>query len=86
MKKSLYHSLIVVSLIAILIVTFTACYGSWNFFYEGNSVDERTKGMKYLSDAGDSRFAASGISSLNGKYTVLVVTDTHFGNTRKARI
>jgi hypothetical protein len=61
---------------------FSACYGSWNFFYKGNNVDERTKTLSYLTDR-EARFAASGISGLSGNYTVLILTDLHFGNTKK---
>ena len=80
-----YAAIIISSLIL-----FSACYGSWNFWYEGNDVDKRTSELKYLE--GDSRFAASGISNLpvrnelngnSGKYTVLVISDPHFGNKRK---
>ena len=34
-------------LIAFFIFLLSACYGSWNFLYEGNNVDERTKNLKY---------------------------------------
>ena len=67
----------------LLISLFVSCYGSWNFFYEGNDVDKRTEKLKKISDANDEVFAASGISSLNGKYTVLVFTDSHFGSKKK---
>lgn len=61
---------------------FTACYGSWNFFYDGNNVDKRIENFKQL-DNSDPRFAASHISSLKNKYNVLIISDTHFGNTKK---
>ncbi len=58
-----------------------SCYGSWNFFYEGNDVDYRTEKLTDLSL--DADFAASGIANLgtsgSTSYTVLVITDTHFG-------
>ena len=71
-------------LISIILFLLSSChgYGSWNFFYEGNDVDERTKSCKKLTDS-DSDFAKSGISSLGNKYTVLVFTDTHFGSKKK---
>ena len=65
-----------------ILVQFVSCYGSWNFFYKGNNVDERTQELRLLTDS-DSRFAASGISELKHKYTVLIISDTHFGNTKK---
>ncbi len=70
-------------IIAVFLTLLLSCYGSWNFLYEGNNVDERTKSLKMLTDANDKKFAASGISSLSGKYTVLVISDSHFGNKKK---
>ena len=70
-------------LIVFFIFLLSACYGSWNFLYEGNNVDERTKNLKYISNSTDNDFAAADISSLSGKYTVLVFSDTHFGNKKK---
>ena len=67
----------------ILSFLFTACYGSWNIFYEGNDVDYRTRTLQEI-DSKNAAFAASGISSLSGKYTVLIITDSHFGSIRKA--
>ena len=64
----------------LIITLFASCYGSWNFWDDGNDVDERTKELKLLTNEEDSVFAASGISSLSGQYTVLLITDTHFGN------
>ena len=61
----------------------SSCYGSWNITDPGNNVDERTKQLKYLSESEDPEFASSGIASLNGKYTVLVISDTHFGSLKK---
>lgn len=66
-----------------LTLFFTGCYGSWNFFYEGNDVDKRTTGIKNITSEEDKRFAESGIDSLSGKYTVLILSDTHFGNKKK---
>ena len=68
--------------ISILLISLVSCYGSWNFWYEGNDVDKRTEKLKYITDSSDSKFAASGISALSGKYTVLVISDTHFGRKR----
>ena len=70
-------------ILAILITIFSSCYGSWNFLYEGNDVDYRTENLKYISNKNDKEFAAAGIGSLNGKYTVLVISDSHFGNNKK---
>ena len=77
MKKSIFYFLILS--ISILV---TSCYGSWNIFYEGNDVDNRTKSMLKITDASDADFAAAGISGLSGQYNVLVVTDLHFGSAR----
>ena len=66
-----------------LILFFTGCYGSWNFFYEGNDTDKRITGIKSLTAEDDKKFADSGIASLSGKYTVLILSDTHFGNKNK---
>ena len=71
------------AIITFILLIFFSCYGSWNFLFEGNNVDERTKSLKMLTDANNKKFAASGISSLSGKYTVLVISDTHFGNKKK---
>ena len=70
------------ALVCMSLFAFTSCYGSWNFFYKGNDVDERTKSLTILSDR-DEDFEKSGISKLGGKYTVLVMTDLHFGNDKK---
>ena len=64
------------------LVFFSSCYGSWNFWYEGNDVDKRTQNLKYLTND-DPDFEASKISDLHGEYTVLVITDPHFGNKKK---
>ena len=74
--KKFFNLLIVLISLSIL---FTACYGSWNIFYDGNNVDNRTKEVLQITNAQDPLFAASGIASLSGSYNVLVVTDTHFG-------
>lgn len=68
---------ILISLISL--VLFSSCYGSWNFWYEGNDVDNRTRNLRQISPETDSEFAAYDISDLHGKYTVLVLSDTHFG-------
>lgn len=68
--------------ISLFLFILSSCYGSWNFFYDGNDVDERTKVCKKLTDA-DYDFAKSKISSLGNKYTVLVLSDTHFGSNKK---
>lgn len=75
--------LMIFSILIFSALAFVSCYGSWNFWYDGNSVDERTKSIRILSDKSDKQFAESGISSLGGKYTVLVLSDTHFGNKKK---
>ena len=75
--------LLFTALLLSLFALLSSCYGSWNFLYEGNNVDERTKSLKHISNANDEEFAAAGISSLKGKYTVLVISDTHFGNKKK---
>ena len=67
--------------IFMLLPLVTACYGSWNFLYEGNNVDKRADVCKCLNN--DSEFIASHIPSLGSKYTVLIITDTHFGNTKR---
>ncbi len=59
-----------------------SCYGSWNIFYEGNDVDKRTEELLLLHNA-DEEFMASGISALSGRYTVLVISDIHFGSDKK---
>lgn len=71
---------VLISLISL--VLFTSCYGSWNFWYSGNDVDKRTKNLRYLTND-DSAFAASEISDLHGEYTVLVISDSHFGSKRR---
>lgn len=70
-------------LVTLFLTLVISCYGSWNFLYEGNNVDERTESFNMLSSSTDDNFSAAGISSLNGKYTVLIISDTHFGNTKK---
>ena len=70
-------------IICAFLFSLVSCYGSWNFMYEGNSVDERTKEMKMISDESDLEFAHSEVSKLGGKYTVLVISDTHFVNKKK---
>ena len=72
-----------VFVISIFLLLLTSCYGSGNFFYEGNSVDERTLEMKWISDSNDLQFEQSGVSKLGGTYTVLVLSDTHFGSKKK---
>lgn len=52
---------------------FTSCYGSWNIFYEGNNVDNRTGNLLNISPA----------LEYSGNYNVLVLTDTHFGYSMK---
>lgn len=69
-------------IISVFTLIFSSCYGSWNFFYEGNNVDKRITNYRQLDNT-DAKFASSGISSLGNKYTVLILTDTHFGNTKK---
>ena len=71
-------------LLSLFLLSLASCYGSWNFFYEGNDTDKRVTGIKSLTAEDDKKFADSGIASLSGKYTVLIVSDTHFGNTKKA--
>ena len=61
-----------------------SCYGSWNFWYEGNDVDVRTKELLNITETTDQKFADSNLANLGGKYTVLIISDTHFGNTKKA--
>ena len=65
MKK--FFNLLIVLLVSS--VLFTSCYGSWNIFYDGNNVDNRTKNLVNISPA----------LELSGSYNVLVLTDTHFG-------
>ena len=77
MKRKILKSVII-----LLSFIMTSCYGSWNIFYEGNDVDNRTKSMLKITDASDADFAAAGISGLSGQYNVLVVTDLHFGSAR----
>ena len=71
---------VLISLISL--VLFASCYGSWNFWYSGNDVDKRTENLRYLTND-ESAFAASEISDLHGEYTVLVISDSHFGSKRK---
>ena len=52
---------------------FSSCYGSWNIFYEGNNVDNRTGNLLNISPA----------LEYSGNYNVLVLTDTHFGYSMK---
>lgn len=75
--------LLFITLLFFLLSLLSSCYGSWNILYEGNNVDERTKSLRYISNKNDEEFAAAGIASLKGKYTVLVISDTHFGNKKK---
>ena len=63
-----------------LLILFSSCYGSWNFLYKGNNVDERTSELRILTDSSSQKFEAGHISDLEGQYTVLVLSDTHFGN------
>lgn len=56
-----------------------SCYGSWNPFYDGNDVDFRAKTLLQITDSSDSDFKDANISSLSGRYNVLVLTDMHFG-------
>lgn len=72
------------ALFLLCLVSNISCYGSWNFAYEGNNVDSRTKSIKKINDSNDEEFAESGISSLGGKYTVLVISDAHFGNKKRS--
>ncbi len=67
----------------VILFLFISCYGSWNVADKGNNVDERTYNLKLLSDSTDYDFSYAGISSLKGKYTVLVISDTHFGSQKK---
>ena len=77
-------SRILKSVFTVLILSvLVSCYGSWNFWYEGNNVDERTKSLKSLNEPDNSKFIQSGIPELSGQYTVLILSDTHFGNTKK---
>jgi len=66
-----------------LLSLFVSCYGSWNFLYEGNNVDKRTRSLRYISDSTDEEFQNAHISNLSGQYNVLIVSDLHFGNTKK---
>ena len=79
MNKKIFYFLIIS-----LQFLFISCYGSWNIFYEGNDVNNRTKKILYITDSSDSHFAASGISSVTGKYNVLVISDLHFGAMRNS--
>ena len=83
MRKELKRSFFRNSLIITILLFFSSCYGSWNFWYEGNDVDYRTKNLTQITPDTDSAFAASGISSLKGKYTVLILSDIHFGKKHK---
>ena len=65
------------------LLTLSSCYGAWNFWDPGNDVDKRTQKLTRLTAQNDSDFAAAGISELKGKYTVLVISDAHFGNKKK---
>lgn len=76
------HSFFTTAAFFICLSLFTSCYGSWNVFYKGNNVDERTKTLTILSDR-DENFEKSGISKQGGTYTVLVMSDLHFGNKKK---
>ncbi len=69
-------------ILSAFLISLVSCYGSWNIFYKDNDVDERTENITYLS-SDDEAFAQSGVGSLQGEYTVLVFSDTHFGNTKK---
>ena len=71
-----------VFLLASFSLLFTSCYGSWNSFYEGNDVDYRTQKLLNISNSTDSNFKDAGLSSLSGRYNVLVLTDLHFGSNR----
>jgi len=66
----------------LLVLLLSSCYGSWNVFYEGNDVDKRTEELLLLNNTNE-EFAASGISALTGSYTVLVISDIHFGSDKK---
>ena len=66
------------------LLIFTSCYGSWNITCNGNDVAVRADKMLKLSDA-DQTFADSGISSLSGKYDVLIFSDVHFGTRREPK-
>ena len=78
MKKG--FKFLIIATLLFLSSTFLSCYGSYNIFYKGNDVDYRTENMLSLTDSSDAKFAASGISSLSGKYDVLIITDSHFGS------
>ena len=67
----------------VCLLTLSSCYGAWNFWDPGNDVDKRTQKLTRLTAQNDSDFAAAGISELKGKYTVLVISDAHFGNKKK---
>ena len=69
MKK--FFNLLIILLVSS--VLFTSCYGSWNIFYEGNNVDNRTKNLLNITPA----------LELSGSYNVLILTDTHFGYNNK---
>ena len=78
MKKR--FEFIVITALLFLSSIFTSCYGSYNIFYRGNDVDYRTEKLLEITDSSDPAFAASGLSSLSGKYDVLIFTDSHFGS------
>lgn len=78
MKNNLIRLHIILLFSAIF---FTSCYGSWNITSNGNDVAVRTDKLLKLTDE-DQRFAEAQISSLGGKYDVLIFSDVHFG-TRK---
>lgn len=79
MKKNL---LILITLISLI---FSSCYGAWNLSYYGNDVNNRTLKMLKITDESDDSFKKAGISKLNGKYNVLVISDLHFGSMRDSK-
>lgn len=70
----------VIATVLFLSSFFVSCYGSYDIFYKGNDVDYRTEKLLPITDSSDSAFAASGLSTLSGKYDVLIITDSHFGS------
>ena len=78
MKKR--FGFLLISATVLLSSLFISCYGSYNIFYKGNDVDYRTEKLLSITNSSDQTFAASGLSTLSGKYDVLIITDSHFGS------
>lgn len=66
-------------IILIFSLTLFSCYGSWNIFDEGNDPDHRADSILKLTTEDDQIFRKSGVAQLNESYTVLILTDLHFG-------